>query len=475
MLWAQWSRFAIVSSSDSLFVLMASQLASRSMQAEVRMKAPMVLSFRSINQSSPVDPSLLDGIATTGLRVVCVMASGPDVLRVALAANARGMLVQGWAWLGLDTVAGAEMSALGNLESIEAAKAALHAWIYFEPDNTAPVAFFDRVRAATRADFPQSDDPQAAELDALSTPFAANMYDAVVLYAMAIGRNSSGPLNGRHLVQTMRNVSFDGMTGRVEIDENGDMKESIRAMNYLLESDGAMHGRQIGVCAPSGRYSPLESHTVVWPGGSGATPMDSAEPPGGVAPPGGFNTAWVLVGAGAAAAMLVGGLAFLVRRRHAHLQAILSMLFTEVSELVATFCLDVADLVTDGVACFRLVNGDLPLPNEGYRMAYAAIFCFGVAGTVLSVGYRFRSAQLVRDQLQAQARKLGHTTTLGEARRAEQLFEWELLQLHRTKVAAALSLVTAGLQGVLRARASARLEACVLLERERWVPAQVCL
>jgi hypothetical protein len=244
-------------------------------------------------------------------------------------------------------------------------------------------------------------------------------------------------------------------------------------MNYLLESDGAMHGRQIGVCAPSGRYSPLESHTVVWPGGSGATPMDlftdSAEPPGG------FNTAWVLVGAGAAAAMLVGGLAFVVRRRHAHLQVIFSMLFTEVSELVATSCLDAADLVTDGVACFRLVNGDLPLPNEGYRMAYAAIFCFGVAGTVLSVGYRFRSAQLVRDQLQAQARKPGHTTTLGEASRAEQLFEWELLQLHRTKVAAALSLVTAGLQGVLRARASARLEACVLLEGAGLVPAQVCL
>jgi len=330
------------------------------------------------------------------------------------------------------------------------------------------------VRAATRADFPQhTDDPQAAELDALSTPFAANMYDAVVLYAMAIGRNSSGPLNGRRLVQAMRNVSFDGMTGRVEIDENGDMKESIRAMNYLLGSDGAMRGRQIGVhSAPSGRYSPLESHTMVWPGGSGAAPIDfidSAEPPSS------FNTAWVLVGAGAAAAMLVGGLALLVRRRYAHLQVIFSMLFTEVSELVATFCLDAADLVTDGVACFRLVTGDFQVPNEGYRMAYAAIFCFGVAGTVLSVGYRFRSALLVRDQLQAQARKPGHTTTLGEASRAEQLFRWELLQLHRTKVAAALSLMTAGLQGVFLARASAGLEACASLERERLVPAQVCL
>ena len=468
MLWAQWSRFAIVSSSESFFVLMASQLASRSMQAEVRMKAPMVLSL-----TSPVDPSQLDGISTTGLRVVCVMANGPDVLRVALAANARGMLVQGWAWLGLDTVAGAEMSAIPNLESIEAAKAALHAWIYFEPDNTATVAFFDRVRAATRADFPlHTDDPQTAERNALSTPFAANMYDAVVLYAMAIGigRNSSGPLNGRDLVKAMRNVSFDGMTGRVEIDENGDMKESIRAMNYLLGSDGAMRGRQIGVySAPSGRYSPLESHTIVWPGGSGAAPIDSAEPPSS------FNTAWVLVGAGAAAAMLVGGLALLVRRRYAHLQVIFSMLFTEVSELAATFCLDAADLVTDGVACFRLVNGDFKVPNEGYRMAYAAIFCFGVAGTVLSVGYRFRSALLVRDQLQAQARQPGHTTTLGEARQAEQLFLWELLQLHRTKVAAALSLMTAGLQGVLRARASAGLEACASLERERLVPAQVCL
>ncbi len=110
------------------------------------------------------------------------------------------MLVQGWTWLGLDTVAGADASGFDQLESSVAAKATMQPWVYFEQYNAAPAAFFDRARAASRANFPQQLDDDA-QLDALSTSFAANMYDAVMLYAMAVGSNSSQRLNGRHLAQ----------------------------------------------------------------------------------------------------------------------------------------------------------------------------------------------------------------------------------------------------------------------------------
>jgi hypothetical protein len=43
-----------------------------------------------------------------------------------------------------------------------------------------------------------------------------------------------------------------------------------------------------------------------------------------------LNTQWILVGAAAAAIVVIGGLVILVRKRGTHLQAILVMLFTEV-------------------------------------------------------------------------------------------------------------------------------------------------
>ncbi len=45
----------------------------------------------------------------------------------------------------------------------------------------------------------------------------------------------------------------------------------------------------------------------------------------------GLSTSWIFVGASGAAVVLVGVSAIFVRKRHAHLQAIMAMLFTEVS------------------------------------------------------------------------------------------------------------------------------------------------
>jgi hypothetical protein len=44
----------------------------------------------------------------------------------------------------------------------------------------------------------------------------------------------------------------------------------------------------------------------------------------------GFDTTWILVGAGVSAVVVVAGVTILVRKRHAHLQAIMLQLFTEV-------------------------------------------------------------------------------------------------------------------------------------------------
>ena len=71
----------------------------------------------------------------------------------------------------------------------------------------------------------------------------------------------------------MKNVSFDGMTGRVQIDQSGDMKESLRAMNYVLEGDRTMHGKQIGVYSALDRQYSAVQHDVIWPGGCDVVPF----------------------------------------------------------------------------------------------------------------------------------------------------------------------------------------------------------
>jgi hypothetical protein len=154
---------------------------------------------------------------------------------------------------------------------------------------------------------------------------------------MAVGSNSSERLNGRHFADVMMNMSFDGMSGRVELDEHGDLKESISAMNYVVESGGTMRGRRIGVYdAPSRRYLPVHNSTVVWPGNVHAIPADMAALPADQ----GFDTKWILVGASVSAVVVVAGVTILVRKRQAHLQAIMLQLFTEVPPYPLDFCRD---------------------------------------------------------------------------------------------------------------------------------------
>ncbi len=164
----------------------------------------------------------------------------------------------------------------------------------------------------------------------------------------------------------------------------------------------------------------------------------------------GLSNTWILVGAGATAVAIVGGLVLLVRKRHADLQAIMVMLLTEMGMLVFAICTALANLVTDGIVFGRLLRGELPVSTAMYTVAYATILCFGVVVTALSLGYRIHNAGLMKAQLQLLAPQ-GQTvaaSSTSAARRQVQQHEWELVQTHRTKVTLSLSLMTAAAQGV---------------------------
>jgi hypothetical protein len=369
-------------------------------------------------------------------KVVIAFVRDSTYWKVALAAHAKGM-VSGYAWIGLNMDASTEYAPDDQRAN---ANLAFNGWVYFKPHVSASRDFFDRVHNATRFDFPTLFDENV-----FPSPYAASIYDAITLFATVANEQGWLPEQGGRafIDQSIGNMSFQGATGSVKLDKNGDALLSSQAVNLVL-TNGTLQHLGIGDFLAETRSYSSNGIAIVWPGGVYVVPAEAVAES--------FSTLWVLVGSGSAAFFLVGGVVVVLRRRQMYLQAIFRMLVTEIADLVGTLCLDVSDLLTDGIACFRLMNGDFRVPSEGYRMAYLTIFCFGVAGTVLSVGYRLRSARLVREQIRAQAQahkplKPGESVTLSEARQHEQRYKWELLQTHRTKIASALALMTAVLQG----------------------------
>ncbi len=130
------------------------------------------------------------------------------------------------------------------------------------------------------------------------------------------------------------------------------------------------------------------------------------------------------------------------------------------AELVGSVCLGLADLITDAITYARLRSGEVAVPNEGYKAAYAAVLSVGAVTTVLSLLYRLRNAHIVRAHLrivQAHLRELGEqgrAESTSEARQQAQQHEWELAQTHRTKVISALALLSVATQGSLPLQAA---------------------
>jgi hypothetical protein len=136
----------------------------------------------------------------------------------------------------------------------------------------------------------------------------------------------------------------------------------------------------------------------------------------------------------------------LVRKRGAHLQAIMVMLLTEAAQLIFSIFAALADLITDGIVFSHLLRGDLKVSNEAYTAAYATLLCFAVVANVISVAYWIRNARLVQTHVRQLAPK-SHPLAAKEAHRLVQQHEWELAQTHRTKVTLLLSLLSVIVQG----------------------------
>jgi hypothetical protein len=59
-----------------------------------------------------------------------------------------------------------------------------------------------------------------------------------------------------------------------------------------------------------------------------------------------------------------------------------------------------AMIVTDGIACSRLLHGDVSVAaTKTYTVVYIVLLCLGVVATGVSVVYRLRNARLMNSSL----------------------------------------------------------------------------
>jgi hypothetical protein len=384
--WAAWSKFFVVSSIEDVYLL-ASQA------VVVAVHAIETISFRT----GTADAALLSRVVASRCRVVLLLAASSDVLSVASLAKELG-LDEGWAWLGLSDLA--EVDREPCVPRFAGARSVMAGWVYFEAIYQAPSAFYDRVREATRSSFPQVYEPA----DPVSVS-AANLYDAVMLWAVVAGRHSGKVYDGRRVTEWLRNVSFNGVGGRVELDTNGDMKLSIQLVNYV-DDDGLIRDVVVGTYdAALQQYVPSANRSIIWPGGSAAIPsaaLDTGD--------GNFSTTWLLVGGGCGALLIIGGLIVFMKKKYKGLEHILVMVVSEMSKLASTILLDSVNLITDGISCYRILDGSRIVVSSGYRASYAIFMCLASLTSVVGIFYRVRNAVLV----QRHANELARATDLIE-------------------------------------------------------------
>ena len=283
MKWASWSNLAMIAATEELLLRSESLFNCANVTLSIRF------------DPGTFNPSHLSRLRSSLVRVVAVQARPTDALAVALVAREQGLVSVGYAWLWLEST---ELFEMSNAEKLRDAPSdelqtagqteerlrALQGWLFISPINRIRHSLLDRVRAvATAGSGNQSMEsvprgllggPGAHTVDLL----AANVYDSIMLYARAAGqvlRAKQSLSNAPAVLAAIKNIAFQGATGFVRLDADGDRLDSIQTVNMVLTAGGALERIAVGVFDASlQQYTPDAGRTVVWPGGTTVRPAD---------------------------------------------------------------------------------------------------------------------------------------------------------------------------------------------------------
>ena len=194
-----------------------------------------------------------------------LLSAGPETVLFNLDGLNMGMLGSGWSCLGLTSIPGSEETVDKGLR--KRAMVAMNGWTYFANVIPRNPQFLNRVQIATNTFFNGTvEDPDSVNA------FSANLFDAIMLYARTISSidQSSGTLSAAEIVTALKLKTFEGMSGQIMLDSNGDLMGAVAAMNYVLDGD-MMKNVELGVFDPARERYDVTAHPI-WPGNTTRTP-----------------------------------------------------------------------------------------------------------------------------------------------------------------------------------------------------------
>jgi atrial natriuretic peptide receptor A len=139
------------------------------------------------------------------------------------------------------------------------------------PDSEDYLQFTENVRSKAREEYKYDVYGPDEEVNS----FVGAFHDAVLLYALAVNETLEAgidPSNGSEVTRRMWNRTFQGITGTVSIDENGDRNGDYALLDMNTET---------GIFQPVAnyfgarrRYEPIEGQQIHWGGGRLTPPPD---------------------------------------------------------------------------------------------------------------------------------------------------------------------------------------------------------
>ncbi|XP_041460790.1 atrial natriuretic peptide receptor 1-like [Lytechinus variegatus] len=144
----------------------------------------------------------------------------------------------------------------------------------FEPTSEAYREFEQNVIERQKRDFNITDSDSGSNIF-----LASAFYDVMILYSLAINETiaeGGDVYDGHAVTKKMWNRTFDGLYGKVKINENGDRDSEYSLWDMTDTENGTFEVVGNFYLTSSGlKYTPVPGKSIKWPGGATGPPRDT--------------------------------------------------------------------------------------------------------------------------------------------------------------------------------------------------------
>ena len=273
-----WSTIGVIHTNDAYANAYAQGLRTNSPAAGVTVVA--TASFER-NQFNTME-SAVTNIRNSGVNIIVAVVFEADGAALAYEANRQGLIGENYVWITTDALTTESVTVDATTDQ-DLARQLMNGWLnfYASPSGSDGFSRFTDAWAqetdATCANenFNISEFPDVFGTVPSPEHTGAFAYDCMV--ALAAAMHAAGPTaTGEEVYAHFKNVTFEGATGIVAFDDNGDrLASTVRfVLDNWVDTGTALTNTAVGAFTISDGLS-LTSTAITWPGGSSTVPTDN--------------------------------------------------------------------------------------------------------------------------------------------------------------------------------------------------------